>query len=939
MDDIAPRISADNLPFLEGIYADYLSDPGSVPAEYRQYFDGLAKAEPGRAARLFPTFQPHSIFNPQPAAGPAGAADLIAQHNVDQLVRNYRAWGHLVAKTNPLGISRPTPPELEPASLGLAEADLDRVFAVDLAGRIEHRPLREIIDRLQRIYTGAVGIQFMHIESGPDRSWLVERLESPVEPPPFSHDEQVRTFTLLTDAVVLEEFILAKFVGAKSFSLEGAETLIPLLAMAIEEAAAPAAGAPGVNEIVLGMAHRGRLNVLANIVGKDPRDIFREFGNLDAKLYLHGGDVKYHQGASGDWATAAGSKVHLSLCFNPSHIEHINPVAIGRVRAKQDRAGDSPRTRKMALLIHGDAGFAGEGVVAETLNMAHLAGYTVGGTLHVILDNQIGFTTPPSQGRSSPYASDVARMLQSPIFHVNGEDPEAVLRVVRLAMDFRRTFQRDVVITMVCYRRHGHNESDEPRFTQPALYRLIDQHRSVRDGYLARLLELGQMTVEQADQIAAARRQRLEAALAESARPDYKPVWPGTNGSIWRTYYGGLDKPTYDVPTGVPRDRLAELLRKLSAVPEGFRPHRTVQRFLHARAEMAEGTRAIDWSAAEALALATLAAEGRRIRFAGQDTERGTFSQRHAVLHDSEDDRTWTALTNLSADQGPVEIVNSPLSELAALGFEYGYSLDCPEGLVAWEAQFGDFVNAAQVVIDQFIASAQDKWCRLSGLVLLLPHGLEGAGAEHSSARLERFLQLAADDNFQVIFPTTAAQFFHVLRRQVLRVWRKPMIVLTPKSLLRAAQAASPLDDLAAGQFQRVIGDARFAEPASRASRAAVNRLILCSGKVYFELESQREKVGRTDVAIIRVEQLYPLPTTALADALAGFRDEVEAVWVQEEPANMGAWSFLWTRFGPRLLGRFPLRCVSRPEMTTPASGSAAGHALGQEQLLKEAFG
>ena len=938
-----------NLDFLEQLYADYLADPVSVPEDYRAFFDELAAQQGGDhgLTRTGPMFRARSIFNPDgQTAGIAKtqAADLVRQHRVDQLIREYRVRGHLIASTNPLGVVRATPPELDAKSCGLTDDDMGRSFAVELAGRIEHRQLREIIERMRSTYCRSIGVQFMHMDSATERRWLIERLESsgPVDGPArdgrgdgpvrggLTRDEQVRIFTKLTDAVVLEEFIHRKYVGAKSFSLEGAETLIPLLDLAIESAAGE-----GIDEIVLGMPHRGRLNVLVNILGKHPRDVFRAFEDLDPELYLRGGDVKYHQGYSCDWASASGRKVHLSLCFNPSHLEHIDPVALGRVRAKQDRSGDSGRERKMALLIHGDAGFIGEGVVAETLNMSGLPGYTVGGTLHVIVDNLIGFTTPPEQGRSTTYASDVARMLQSPIFHVNGEDPDAVARVVRLAMEFRRTFKRDVVIEMVCYRRYGHSESDEPRFTQPMLYRQIDSHRSVRDAYLEHLLTLGQISAEEAERIAGQRRELLEQAVGEATSKDYRLWWPNWDTSIWRTYLGGPEKLEYDVPTCVQRERLAELLRKLATVPDSFHPHKTIQRLLSNRAEMADGKRPIDWSAAEALALATLAIDGHRIRLTGQDTERGTFSQRHAVLHDAEDGHQHVPLANVAAGQAPVEIINSPLSELAALGYEYGYSLDSPEGLVLWEAQFGDFVNAAQVIVDQFIASAQDKWCRLSGLVLLLPHGLEGAGAEHSSARLERFLQLAADDNIQVIYPTTPAQYFHVLRRQVLRRWRKPMVILTPKSLLRLAASTSPLEDLSGGEFQRVIPDTPHADAAGRQS---VRRLILCSGKVYFELDDRRRKLGRDDVAIIRVEQLYPLPAAALEAALAGYRDGTEAVWVQEEPANMGAWSFIWTRYGPKMLGRFPLRLVSRPEMTAPASGAASSHALGQERLLAEAF-
>ncbi|MDD4891838.1 MAG: 2-oxoglutarate dehydrogenase E1 component [Phycisphaerae bacterium] len=967
------ELGGGNLAFLEALYADYLRDRESVPADYRDYFDHL-DGQKKSPMRLGPSFQPRSIFNPDGAGAQPGAvvpqADLVRQHCVDKLVRNYRVRGHIIAQTNPLGampatavlsqaclaregmagppsktagrrsshgtqqtmgdgtssLAQPRPPELDLKACGLDESDFDRVFAVELAWRIEMLPLRSILQRMENTYCRSIGVQFMHIDDLAERRWLIERMEPSENRLALGRDEQLRIYTRLTDAVMFEEFVRTKYAGAKSFSLEGAETLIPLLDLALERC-----GEQGVDEVVLGMAHRGRLNVLANIVGKRPRDIFREFDDVDPELYLHGGDVKYHQGCSGDWTTAGGGKkVHLSLSFNPSHIEQGDPVVIGRVRAKQDRAGDAARARKMAIEIHGDAGFIGEGMVQETLNLSGLPGYCTGGTLHVIVNNQIGFTTPPEQGRSATYATDIARMLQSPIFHVNGEDPEAVAQVVRLAMDFRAAFHRDVIIEMVCYRRHGHSESDEPRFTQPTLYRLIDNHRSVREGYLEKLLAMGQLSADEGERIAAERRARLEKELGEATSKDYRLWWPNWETSIWKSYLGGPEKPEYEVETGVEKAKLAALLEKMAATPEGFHPHRTIERFLAARREMAAGKRPVDWSAAEALAVATLATTGHRVRLSGQDSERGTFSQRHGVLHDTEDGRTYVPLASLSADQAAVEIVNSPLSEAGVLGFEYGYSLDCPEGLVIWEAQFGDFVNAAQVIIDQFIVSAQDKWCRLSGLTLFLPHGLEGMGPEHSSGRLERFLTLAADDNIQVLYPTTPAQFFHALRRQVLRAWRKPMVVMTPKSLLRSPVAVSPLADLASGRFRRVIGDGVEA--------GRVRKILLCSGKVFYELDERRRQLKRDDLAIVRVEQLYPLPTAELEAALTGYADGTPAVWVQEEPRNMGAWSFIWTHYGPTLLGRWPLSVVSPPAMTSPASGSAASHKLGQGRLLAEAM-
>jgi 2-oxoglutarate dehydrogenase E1 component len=787
-------------------------------------------------------------------------------------------------------------------------------------------PLREIIERLRNTYCRSIGVQFMHIDDFGMRYWLQERMERAQNRLALSRDEQLRILTRLTDAVVFEEFIRKKFIGAKSFSLEGCESLIPLLDLAIERA-----GEQGVNDIILGMAHRGRLNVLANIIGKSPREIFREFEDTDSKAKNGGGDVKYHLGYSNDWVTATGKKVHLSLCFNPSHLEFVNPVATGRVRARQDDAGDTERTRGMALLIHGDAAFIGEGVVQETLNLSRVPGYTVGGTLHVIVNNQIGFTTPPDEGRSTMYATSVAKMLPAPIFHVNGEDPEAVAQCVLLALEFRAKFKLDVVIDMYGYRRLGHNESDEPTFTQPVLYRRIAQRKPVREGYLEHLLKLGEVTRAEADEIAEHRHALLEKNLAE-ARSAPSAQLKLVRSAKWKNYFGGPE-PADEPIANVEKSKLADLLEAQTRLPADFHPHPKIQRVLEARQKMARSEQALDWAAAESLAFATLATSGVRVRLSGEDSGRGTFSHRHAVLHDFEDGHLYTPLQHLAPDQAPVDIWNSPLSETGVLGFDYGYSLDCPGGLILWEAQFGDFVNAAQVIIDQFLVSAEKKWDHLSGLVLLLPHGLEGQGPEHSSARPERFLRQAAEDNIQVAYPTTPAQYYHLLRRQALRRWRKPLVVLTPKSLLRHPKSVSPLDELANGQFQRIIPD----EPPDAAAK--IQRVLLCSGKIYFELLEQREKLKRNDVAILRVEQLYPLSDEVLQSALAKYADGTPVFWVQEEPANMGAWYDFRVRFGERLCGRWPFAGVSRPASASPASGSANAHKREQAAVLAQAFG
>jgi 2-oxoglutarate dehydrogenase E1 component len=780
---------------------------------------------------------------------------------------------------------------------------------------------------MRNTYCRSIGVQYMHIDDLSIKRWLQERMEACENRLELGHDEQVRILTRLTDAVVFEEFVQRKYLGAKTFSLEGSESLIPLLDLALEKA-----GEQEVDEVVLAMAHRGRLNVLANILSKSARAIFREFEDSDPELHYGRGDVKYHLGHASEWTCANGRKLHLSLCFNPSHLEFVSPVALGRVRAKQDRWGDVERRRGFALIVHGDAAFAGEGIVQETLNLSELGGYRTGGALHVVVNNQIGFTTAPSEARSTIYATDVAKMLQVPIFHVNGEDPEAVALVVRLALDFRSTFQRDVVIDMYGYRRRGHNEGDEPGFTQPLLYQAIGRKQGVRAGYLERLLALGGMTPEEAEAIEERSRARLEQELSAARSEEY--VHPMDQlGSVWSGFVGGSEA---DVPRNAPGlslERARSLLAGLAKVPEGFHPHPKLERGLAARAAMAAGERPIDWSAAEALALGSLSTEGHRVRLAGQDSQRGTFSQRHAVLHDVNDGKTWMPLAHLAPDQAPVEIVNSPLSEAGVLGFEYGYSLDYPEGLVVWEAQFGDFINAAQVIVDQFLASAEDKWRRLSALTLFLPHGFEGQGPEHSSARLERFLLLAADENLQVVNLSTPAQLFHVLRRQVLRPWRKPLIVMTPKSLLRHPKCVSSLDDVTRGGFQRMIPDAR-----REIDPKGVRRVLWCSGKIYYELEERRAAQKRDDVALVRLEQFYPLVQSDLEALFAQYPASVPVFWVQEEPENMGAWRFLHARYSHGLPSGHTLQGIHRRSSASPATGSAASHRLEQEELLQSAF-
>lgn len=936
---------SDSAAFAERMLAQFLTEPSQVPPSWRRYFTDLLQsgdrpkdghsapriADPGRARRNMARTEAPPAFTEPPGASDGAARRLhldgaLLQDRIDHLIRAYRVRGHLAARLDPLGLPRPPCPDLSLEAHGLTASDLNRPVSAAWVGGPGAQTVRDVVARMWSTYCRYIGVQFMHIDDPAARDWLQQRMEETENRISLSRAEQLRILTRLTDAVIFEQFVRKKYVGAKTFSLEGSESLIPLLDLAITKAARQ-----GVAEVVMGMAHRGRLNVLANIIGKSPQEIFSEFDDAQPEMGDGAGDLTYHLGFSSDWTLEEGRRIHLSLCFNPSHLEFINPVALGRMRAKQDRAGDTERRKGLVLLIHGDAAFAGEGVVQETLNLSRLEGYSTGGTLHIIVNNQIGFTTSPEEGRSTVYASDVAKMLQSPILHVNGEHPESVAQAVDLAMDFRAKFRRDVVIDMYCYRRWGHNEADEPGFTQPLLYQAIEHQRSVRDGYLDHLLKLEGITREEADRIAGERFEKLEQAFEQARRGDFTPA-PQTLTGIWRGFQGGREPADDEPGTDVPKERLVELLTRLAQLPEEFHLHKTLQRGVEQRLAMAGGKRPLDWAAAEALAFATLATQGDRVRLSGQDSQRGTFSQRHAVLHDVVDGHLFCPFAFLAKDQAPVEFINSPLCETGDLGFEYGYSLDDPEALVAWEAQFGDFANAGQVIIDQFIAGAADRWRRLSGLILLLPHGLEGMGPEHSSARLERFLSLAARDNLQIVFPSTPAQYFHCLRRQVRRRWRKPLVVLTPKSLLRHPRAVSSLDELAGGMFRRVLPDER--------PKAAMktSRVLLCSGKIYYDLLDFRERQKRDDVALVRVEQFYPLADETLKSALSIYADRTPVCWVQEEPKNMGARAFWTMRFGDRLFDRFPLEYVSRPESASPATGSKAVHKREQQSLLERAF-
>jgi len=920
-----------NVEYVERLWQVFHSQPEAVPRPWRDYFERIRADDESPSPAHCP-FAPRSIFDPAGAGrasangAPAVAAAGRKQHRVSLLIEAYRRWGHLAARLDPLERKRPEPVELSLEFHGLDEADLRQKFtAGDLPGP-ELRELGDIVEQLKRIYCGAIGWQLAHLDDADARRWLTRQIErSPGAGIGDDRDLQSRILHCLTAADVFEHFVRKKYVGSKTFSLAGAESLIPLLDVAIEEAVES-----GVLEIVLGMTHRGRLNVLSNILGKRPQEIFREFEDNDAPFCRGRGDVRYHLGYSSDCQTRRGDRVHVSLCFNPSHLEFVNPVALGRTRAKQQRADDHERRHAMTVLIHGDAGFAGEGIVQESFNLARLEDYTVGGTLHIVVNNQLGFTTPPEQGRSTTYPTDIACGLSAPVFHVHGEDLDAVVRVTRLAMEYRRRFQRDAVIDLYGYRRWGHNEMDEPSFTQPDMYRRIEERPGVRELYARRLLDAGVITREDADRTQEEQQTRLEVEF-EAAENSRASVRSQSLGGVWTGLLGGLEPDEDEPETAVAEETLHDLLRALIKVPEGFHLHRKLEQGLKRRREMIGGDRPIDWSAAEALALASLSVEGRPVRLSGQDTVRGTFSQRHAVWHDTETDETYMPLAHLADDQAPVEIVNSPLCEAGAMGYEYGFSLDYPEALVAWEAQFGDFWNAAQVIFDQFVTSAEDKWSRLSGLVLMLPHGFEGQGPEHSSARLERLLLSCAEHNLQVVVPSTPAQLFHCLRRQVLRRWRKPLAMLTPKSLLRRRLVVSTWDELSAGRFQRVLPD----DP-QRAADA--NRLLLCCGKVYYDLLKAREELQRQDIAIARIEQFYPFPRAQLQRLLEPLSGETPVYWVQEEPANMGAWQFLKLRW-KEVSREKPLHRVSRPASASPASGSHAAHKLEQQEIIDRALG
>ena len=900
-----------NLPFVDEIYAQYTRDPNSVDATWRNLFE--------RGEMPNPATNGHYTNGHH---GGALSGNSLVEVAAFQLVDAFRAQGHVEADVDPLGQPRASWPELDPLHHGVRGANLDMPTSGGGLVGGEGLTIRELVQRLRRTYCGHVGVELLHIVDPGKRRFLVERIETVADDFLAAPAQRRRMFESLASAEALEVFVHTKFIGSKRFSLEGGDTLLPLLHVALDQA-----GIDGVEEAVLGMAHRGRLNVLVNLIGKRASELFAEFEDIDPETMFGGGDVKYHMGFSSDYTTQSGQKIHLSLAFNPSHLEAVNPVVMGRVRAKQRRRGDEKRSRVLGILIHGDAAFAGQGLVPETLNLSQLQGYKTGGTLNIIVNNQIGFTTLPKSSRSTPYCSDVAKLLEAPIFHVNGDDPDAVAHVVRLAMDYRREWKSDVVIDMVCFRRYGHNETDEPGFTQPLMYQKIEKRPSVPRLYGQRLAKEGVLSAADVDATFA----RATAKLDEQhqTKRQKRPYVDSMHG-VWAGYLGGPDEDVPEPDTGVDREALAAITRASTRVPSDFAANPKVVRLLDQRQKMGLGEALIDWGMGEQLAFGSLLWEGRPIRFSGQDSRRGTFSQRHAVVIDSRNENEWIPLNNLREGQANFRVYDSPLSEAGVLGFEYGYSLDFPEGLVIWEAQFGDFVNGAQVIIDQFITSCEDKWKRLSGLVMLLPHGFEGQGPEHSSARFERFLELSAEDNIQVCYPSTPAQYFHMLRRQVVRKWRKPLVVMTPKSLLRLPKARSPLEALTQGKFERILHD-------DTAAATAV-RLVLCTGKLYYELDEERQKrkLGE-QIAIARLEQLYPLSDKAISAALQRYPRATEIVWAQEEPANMGAQRYIQVRLQPLLGGRH-FWTVSRVESASPATGSHKAHQMEQTKLIDEVF-
>jgi len=921
-------LSGTNASFVEELYESWLADPASVGEHWRRYFDGLGARDDRPHSPVVERIGQISRLNPaaritSPAAGPAAAK----QSGAMKLINAYRSRGHVAAPLDPLGLwQRPAVPDLEPAFHGLGPEDLEVEFDVSNLIGSKTRKLKDLLPMLKSTYCGGIGAEYMHITEIEQRRFFQEQLESKAGRYGLDAAKKRRILAKLSQAEGLEVYLHTKYVGQKRFSLEGGDSLIPLVDELVQRA-----GSIGIKDVVMGMAHRGRLNVLVNVLGKPARELFDVFeGKHDTRDDdpAHSGDVKYHLGFSSDVQTPGGP-VHLTLGFNPSHLEIIDPVIAGSVRARQARRKDGERTQALPVLIHGDAAFAGQGVVMELFNMSQARGYTVGGTVHIVVNNQVGFTTSkPEDVRSTMYCTDVAKIIGAPILHVNGDDPEAVVFCAQVALDYRMRFKRDVVIDLVCYRRHGHNEADEPAATQPLMYQVIRARKRIRQLYAEKLVGEGVIDAAPAQALLDGYKAALDAnqPVVEELLPEQKHAYI----TDWTPYVGG--RWTDAAPTGLLAERIATLCRTLFTLPDGLKLHSRVAKIYDDRLKMAAGEIRMDWGFAETLAYAALLEEGYPLRLSGQDAGRGTFFHRHAVLHDQQTGESHVPLRQLSKRADQCVIIDSVLSEEAVMAFEYGYALSAPDTLVIWEAQFGDFCNGAQVVIDQFISSGEAKWGRLCGLVLFLPHGYEGQGPEHSSARLERFMQLCALENMQVCVPTTPAQMFHMLRRQMLRKFRKPLVVMTPKSMLRNPASTSTLADLEHGQFQLVIGDSLAADP------AMVRRIVLCSGKVYYDVAAEHTKRGVRDVALVRIEQLYPFPRAEVRAELERYPNARELVWCQEEPQNQGAWYQIRHHLDIVSQG-LTLSYAGRPRSPAPACGHTSTHNLEQAALINDALG
>ena len=924
---IPPAVNALSPEFLEAEYDRYKKDPASMPSDLRAFFQGFDLAMAGPMAGSKSAAQTPASATANSSGGCVGRASPF-QNAVATLIQCYRDLGHLAAKLDPFGRPRPRPTSLDLASHGLSDQDLSREVETDIAWRSQSMTLAKAIAAMEATFCGSLGIEFSHIQSVEQRRWFRERLESSPEGEPIEAAARMRALQLMLEAQTFEEFLAKRYQSAKRFSLEGGESLIPLLAEVVETL-----GAKGTVEVVLAMAHRGRLNVLKNIMNKDIERIITEFEDAKFSDRTSDGDVKYHRGYSGEHPLPQGGKVHLSLLNNPSHLEAVNALAIGRCRARQDLDGDTERTRCVPLLIHGDAAIAGQGVVAECLNMAYLEGYTVGGTIHVVINNLVGFTTEPSDGRSTTYCTDVAKMIEAPVIHVNGMDPDAVIRAARLAADYRQTFHKDVFIDIVCYRKYGHNEQDEAAYTQPILTKLITEVVPPAKQYAARLIAEGIVTDADITRIVDTEFAKLDVAQVNAKADPVYPVPPPFTGE-WAGFTGQY---SFESPvTAISLAQISKICKALGTVPEGFTAHRKLKGLLESRAAIANAKNdalSLSHADAELLSFGSLLLDGVPVRVSGQDVRRGTFTSRHAVLCDEQTGERTTPLNAIApGKQANLMVWDSPLSEYAVMGFDYGYSRGAPRSLVLWEAQFGDFVNGAQIILDQFLASSESKWDRWAGLVLLLPHGYEGQGPEHSSARLERFLQLCAQDNMEVCYPTTGGQVFHMLRRQALRNFRKPLIVMTPKKFLR--ELTGTLDEVTKGSFQHVLDDPAFVS--GKLARKVCSTVIYCSGKIFHEMNVRREQIARTDTAVIRIEQLYPLNVEKLRAIDAQYPASARRVWVQEEPRNQGAYIFISDMFRTKLA--IDLGYIGRSAAASPAVGSLNVHKAKQEQILTEAL-